>query len=103
MGLLFTLLGIYFIRDKDYFWGFITTLVGTVIWYICAASIMETEIAYQLFNATSGNIETDIQVASSKIAPEMLYFFYMMATIMFLLNVTVLFTGLWDYIKKRKE
>jgi len=102
IALIFMFTGFYMIREEDYFWSFILTLLATVTWYIMAASIMEMETPYQLFNNTSGNIETGVHVYNSKIAPQMVYYFYMLASITFILNLSVLFLGLWDYIKKRR-
>jgi len=102
IGLLFMFTGIYMIRQNDYFYSFIFTLLATVTFFFLAGGIMEMETPFQIFNNTSGNIETGVHVYNSKIAPETLYYFYMLASVTFILNLAVLFLGLWDYIKKRR-
>ena len=102
MGLLFMFAAFEKMRENDWFWSFILTLLSTVIWFILAASILETETPYQLFNATSGNIETGVHTYSSKVSPEMVYFFQMMAIIMFLFNIFVSYLGLAGVVKSWK-
>ena len=103
MALLFMLLGIDKFRDKDYLWSFIFTLISIVMWYILAASILETETPYQLYNATSGNIETGISIYTSKVAPEMVYFFYMMASINIIFMVLQVFVAVGSIFKRKRE
>lgn len=72
----------------DPFWGGMFTILDIIIWFLLAALVLEIETPYEMFNATSGNMETGIHVYTSRVAPELMYFFYMMAIIM-----TVFFVG----------
>jgi len=101
MAILFLLVAVEKMRDRDWFWSFIFTLLDAIIWFILAASILEVEESYQMFNATSGNVETGIHTVTSKVAPEMVYFFQMMALIMFVVNIAIAFMGISDYLKKK--
>jgi len=101
MAILFLLIAVEKMREKDWFWSFVFTLLDTVIWFILAASILEVETPYEMFNATSGQVETGIHTVNSKVAPEMVYFFQMMGLVMLVVNVSILFMGISDFLKKK--
>lgn len=86
MAIIFMLLSIEY-HDKGKFWCVTFTIVDTVIWFLLAASVLEIETTYQMYNVTSGNIETGSQIFTSKVAPEMLYFFMMMGSIMMIYGI----------------
>jgi len=100
MGILFLLIAVEKMKEHDWFWSFIFVLLDTVIWFILAASILEVEVPYEMYNATSGQIETGIHTVTSKVAPEMVYFFQMMAVIMFVISVFISFMGISGYLKQ---
>jgi hypothetical protein len=85
---LFMLFGI-FIDDK--FWKNVFILTDIVLWFFLAASVMEIEIPYQFYNATSGNLETGYQIFTGKIGATLPYFFVMFASIMIVYWVKVLY------------
>jgi len=62
-----------------YYWGLMLTLLDTIIWFILAASVFEIESPWEMYNVSSGNIETGIHIVSSKVSPAMSYFCLMMA------------------------
>jgi hypothetical protein len=103
LAFLFMVLGITKFKEQDYLWSFTFTLLSTVIWYILAVSIMELEVPYEMFNATSGNIETGVHTYTSKVSPEMVYFFIMMAAINIIFTVLQVFVAVGSIFKKRKE
>lgn len=103
MAVLFLFAGIEKTREKDLFWGFVFILVSTVMWFILAASILETETTYEMFNATSGNIETGIHRYTSKTAPEMVYFFQMMAIVSMIFSIVIAFLAAANLFKERKN
>ena len=43
------------------YWTIIFTFLSMSMWFICAFGVLELQIPYQIFNATSGNIETGYQ------------------------------------------
>jgi len=100
IALIFMLLGIEKFKEKDQLWAFTFTLLSTVTWYILAASTMETEVPYQIYNATSGNIETGVHIASSKVSPQMVYFFIMMAVLNLIFTVLQVFVAVGSIFKK---
>ena len=102
MALVFMLLTFEKIYARDYFWAFIFSFICIFLWYFLAASILEVEIPYEIYNATSGQIETGSHMYTSKVAPELVLFFQMMASIMFIFNVFIVFIGLSDYLKRRR-
>lgn len=78
--IILTLLCIEF--DLGIFWntGFIT--MSIILWYLLAASIMQIEIPYQMYNGTSGNIETGYHTFSSPVSPYIVYLFTAFGSIM---------------------
>jgi len=81
------LLLIFIIADLDYndypvYWCLMLTLLDTIIWFLLSGATYEIEQPYQMFNATSGNIETGIHIVTSKVSVEISYFCMMMAVIM---------------------
>jgi len=86
MAIMFMLLAVEY-HNKSKFWCTTFTLVDTVIWYLLAASVLEIEIPFALYNVTSESVETGSHVFTSKVAPEMLYFFMMMGSIMMIYGI----------------
>jgi hypothetical protein len=78
---------------EDFFWGAILAFWSIILWFILATSILEMETPYQIYNATSGNIETGLQVYTFKTAPEMIYLFYLFAIV-----TTIYFTVYYIFI-----
>jgi len=40
------------------FWNLITCILSTVLWFILALGVLRLDTPYQIFNSTSGNLET---------------------------------------------
>ena len=72
----------------DPFWGGMFTILDIVLWFILASTVLMIESPSYQYNATSGVMEPVMLGYTSNIAPELVYFFYMMAMIM-----TVFFVG----------
>jgi len=68
--------------DYGIFWNSTLTMIGIVLWFVLAASIMQIEIPYQIYNSTSGNIETGYHMFTSPISPYLVYFFMLFGIIM---------------------
>lgn len=62
--------------EKHPYWNLVAGFMSSVIWLILSLSQMEIEIPYQMFNVTSGNIETGMHTFSSPISPYLVYFFF---------------------------
>ena len=96
-------------HHDDTFWGAMFTIIDIILWFFLSATVLEMETTYQIYNATTGNIETGIQIATSKIAPELVYMFYMFAAIMMVYFVGYfMFAPIYEVItgkkwSKRKE
>jgi len=69
-------------EDFGIFWNSIFILVDIILWFLLAASIMEIERPYEMYNATSGFIETGYHTFSSPISPYMTYLFSLFGIIM---------------------
>lgn len=97
-GLLFAftiILMIYSLRERS----IALTLLTAILWLIMALFVLQgIEIPYQLFNSTSGNIETGIQTIQTNLDP-LSYLFSGLGTVMFLLTITFLLEGFMDYRK----
>jgi len=102
MAIMFMMLAIQY-HDKSIFWCTTFTLIDTVIWFLLAASVLEIEMPYALYNVSSNNVETGIQIYTSKVAPEMVYFFMLMGTIMMIYGVGyILGPTIYKTLFKRK-
>ena len=89
IGILFILLSIEF--DLGLFWNVIIILTSIIIFFVLAASVKEIEIPYQMYNATSGNIETGHHTYSSSISPYLSYLFMMFGSIMMIYFVATIY------------
>jgi len=97
------LLSVEYYREKNYFWAWVFTLLCMTTWFFLAGSTLEIEKPYQMFNATSGNIETGIHTITSKTSPEQLYFYMLLGIIMFLFFTLQTFVQASLLFKKRKN
>jgi len=79
-AILFVLLSIEF--DFGPYWNVIFILTSVVIFFLLAASVMEIEIPWQMYNATSGNVETGYHTFSSPISPYLSYLFMLFGIVM---------------------
>jgi len=68
--------------DFPIYWLLMFTLLDTIIWFVLASAVFELESSWEMYNATSGNIETGIHIVSSKTCPEVSMFCNMMAGVM---------------------
>lgn len=84
----------YMEYDEDFpiYWPLMFTLLDTIIWFILAGAVFELEIPWEMFNVTSGNIETGIHTVTSKTSPEISYFCNMMGTVMMIYGIYAFFT-----------
>ena len=54
------------------------------LWWALASGNLEIEIPYEIYNGTSGNIETHYHIFSSKTSPALVYIFSAPAIFMFI-------------------
>jgi len=71
----------------DPFWGGMFTILDVVVWFLLASTVLEMESPTFQYNTTLTAYEPALVIFTSKVAPEMVYFFYMMAIIMFVFFV----------------
>jgi formate hydrogenlyase subunit 3/multisubunit Na+/H+ antiporter MnhD subunit len=75
------------------------TVIAATLWFILALFVLQgIEIPYEMYNATSGNIETNIHNIQENLSP-LAYLFMLFGTIMFILFVTYTMETLSDYRK----
>jgi len=55
-------------------WADMFLTIDVFFWYFLAASGFEIEVPYSLYNSSSSTIESGLNIVSSKISPEMMYF-----------------------------
>ena len=96
MAIMFVLLSI--ITDYGIFWNTIFILTSIILFFVLAASIHEIEVPYQMYNATSGNIETGYHEIHNIQNTYLSYLFYMFAVFMLIYFVSYIYT---DGIRKR--
>jgi hypothetical protein len=75
---------IIIIADLEYheypiYWCLMLTLLDVILWFLLAGAVFEIEIPYELYNISSGAIETGTHTFSSKVSPEVSLFCTMMA------------------------
>ena len=87
----------------DVFWGAMFTILDIVMWFVLAASVLEIEAPTFMYNSTIGAYEPVLKSFYSVIAPELLYFFYMMAIIMVIFFVGYfMFAPLYKVVTGKK-
>lgn len=79
----------------------IFTLVSTVLWFLLAATAIYIETPYQLYNNSSGAIETGLHGYGGQAAVSMMYFYILMGAIMIFYGLGTIPFMVVDYFKKR--
>lgn len=91
------LLLVYSVSERSVAWCF----MDVVIWLILALFMLQgVEIPYQMFNATSGNIETGVQTIQTNLDP-LAYLFMGIAAVMFIMSVVWMMEYITDSKKNR--
>jgi len=80
IGILLLLLIVF--EDFGIYWDTIFIMLVIIIMWTLAASVMDIETPYTIYNATSGNIETGYHTTQSSIAPYISYLFMFFGTVM---------------------
>ena len=76
-------------------------MINAILWLILALFMLQgVEVPYQMYNATSGNIESGVHTIQNNLEP-LAYLFMGIAAIMFILFVTFVMETLSDYKKPR--
>ena len=81
-------------EKKDQFWNVILVVMSIAIFFILAAGIFEIETDYQIFNNTSGNVETGIHTIST-LNNIFLSYLFMFFGIICLLYLIIIIINLW--------
>jgi formate hydrogenlyase subunit 3/multisubunit Na+/H+ antiporter MnhD subunit len=78
------------------------SIMTSVLWLIIALFMLQgVEVPYEMFNATSGNIESGVHLIQTNLDP-LSYLFMGLGAIMFLLFVTFAMEMFTDYKKMRR-
>ena len=95
---LFTvILMVYAIEERRIAFCFLTA----VLWLILALFLIQgIEVPYEMYNATSGHIETGVHTIQTNLSP-LSYLFAGLAIIMFIVTITFILEGFTDYKKIR--
>jgi len=101
IAIFFMILAIEFYREENDLWCFIITIVDSTIWYLLAASVLEIERPYEIYNVSSSAVETGTHIVTSKVAPEMVLFFMLMGTIMMIFWMAQIFIYAYEAIFKK--
>ena len=59
-------------NDYPAHWCIIISLFTTILWFFLAANSLESEEIYTVYNASSGIVESGINIVSSKVSPELM-------------------------------
>lgn len=84
LAILFTLLAIYFMMEQNYVFASMFQLFSIVTWFTLAAACVEIEIPYTAISSNN-TIITGVHTYGDTTAPAQMYFYSMMAMIMFIL------------------
>lgn len=68
-------------------WGVFFLFGSIILWYMLGAAVMELEYPWEIFNVTSGNVETGVHVFTSEVSIYLSYFFQGIAGIFLILIV----------------
>ena len=91
------ILMIYGIKER----GIAFTMAAGVIWLILALFVVQgVEIPYEMFNATSGNIETGVHLIQTNLSP-LAYLFGAFGLIMFIVSFTYMLESIANYRRIR--
>ena len=75
------------------------TILSAVLWLILAALLIQgIEIPYEIYNSTSGNIETGVHTIQTNLDP-LAYLFMFLAVINFILFATFTLEAFTEYKK----
>ena len=97
----FILLSVYAELVGHYYWNVVGIFVAIGIFLILSVGGMEIESGYQLFNATSGNIETGYQTYFY--IPELSYFWIGMAAVCIIYFLTLIFEPFMKMLDNMKR
>lgn len=110
-ALLFTLLSFYIyfavneLKYKKYSMYILLitvfTLVSTVLWFLLSATAIYIETPYQIFNNSSGAIETGLHGYGGQAGVSMMYFYMLMAAVMIMYGLATIPFMVIDYFKER--
>ena len=71
------ILMVFTVENENHpFWSLVSGFLASIIFLILSLSQMQIEIPYEMFNVTSGYIETGVHVYTSPISPYLTYFFF---------------------------
>ena len=74
-------------------------MFDAVLWLILALFMLQgVEVPYEMFNATSGNIETGVHTIQTNLTP-LAYLFMGISAVLFIVFVTMVMETLSDYRK----
>jgi hypothetical protein len=87
----------------DPFWGGMFTVLDIVLWFFLAATVLEIESPSYMYNVTTGGMNPILYRYTSTVAPELVYFFYMMAAIMIVFFVGYfMFAPVYEVVTGKK-
>lgn len=100
LAVLFMLMIIMFEDDIQPQWLFGLVILDIVIWWALASGQFEIEQPYQMYNATSGQIEKGYHYISSKTSPALFYIFLAPAVLMSIYMNYMVFIVVLNALKK---
>jgi len=84
-------------NDDNPFWNLTPLVMAIPLFFILGLSNMEIEIPYQMFNSSSGMIETGIDVATSKISPWLSYLFMGIGIVLMIYLIAMVFDKFYGW------
>ena len=90
------------LREDNDFWELVLGMVVIVLWFILSVGCLSWEEPYTVFNATSGNIESELASYADETNVYLSSFFFMMGVITMIYMVIHIF-GFAAWKGMRKE
>ena len=100
LAILLMLMIIMFEDDIQPQWLIGLVILDVMIWWSLASGQFEIEQPYQMYNATSGQIETGYHIFSSKTSPALFYIFLAPGVIMFIYMNYMVFMAVLNTLRK---
>ena len=82
--------------EKHPFWNLVSGFLSSMIWLIISLSQMVIEIPYQMYNVSSGMVETGVHEYTSLVNVYLTYFFFGLFVIMQVYTWVKVFSDVYD-------
>lgn len=94
-------LSVEYYREKVYFWSFVFSFVSFILFIVLGVAGLEIEIPYT--TVIDDAVVSGVHIVTSKTSVALLYFFNLMAVIMFIFMSVQVFNTVMSLFKKNRR